>query len=85
MPADKATQQIKVRQVTAWQPSFVAASPGEPGTNTFQLILDEGADEAVLEVNAEDADNLFDWLSASEDVYFDTDRQVLIFGIRTLK
>jgi len=36
----------------------------------FQLILDNGASEVVLTVNVDDADNLFDWLAASSDVYY---------------
>jgi hypothetical protein len=75
-------QQIKVRKVTHWQPSFTAKEPGEDGVYTFQLVLDHGADEAILRVNDDDADNLFDWLAASDEVYFDLDRRVLMFGTR---
>ncbi|MDP9377466.1 MAG: hypothetical protein M3P40_07865 [Actinomycetota bacterium] len=77
-------QQIQVRKVTHWQPSFTAQSPAEEGVYTFQLILDHGADEAILRVNADDADNLFDWLVASDDVYYDMDRRVLMFGSRSV-
>ncbi len=77
-------QQIKVRKVTHWQPSFTAQAPGEEGIYTFQLILDHGAEEAILRVNEGDADNLFDWLTASSDVYWDIDRQVLMFGTRAV-
>jgi len=75
-------QQIKVRKVTAWQPSFTESGPGEPGVYSIQLILDQGAEEYVLQPTEDDADNLFDWLSASSEVYFDMDRKVLIFGTR---
>jgi hypothetical protein len=77
-------QQIQVRKVTHWQPSFTAKGPGEDGVYTFQLVLDHGADEAILRVNDDDADNLFDWLVASTDVYYDVDRQVLMFGTRSV-
>ncbi len=77
-------QQIKVRKVTHWQPSFTAKEPGEDGVYTFQLILDHGADEAILRVNDDDADNLFDWLAASDEVYFDMDRRVVMFGTRSV-
>lgn len=30
----------------------------------------------------DDADNLFDWLAASSDVYYDIEREVLLFGVR---
>ena len=37
----------------------------------------------VLTVNVDDADNLFDWLAASSDVYYDLEREVLLFGVRS--
>ena len=77
-------QHIKVRKVTAWQPNWTENSPGEPGNYVFQLILDQGAEEYVLRLTEGDADNLFDWLSASSEVYFDMERKVLIFGTRSL-
>lgn len=73
---------IKVRKVTHWQPNWSASGAGQPGTYLFQLILDEGASEAVLTVPVDDADNLFDWLAASSDVYYDIEREVLLFGVR---
>ena len=72
--------QIKVRKVTEWQPTWTEKGPGQQGTYTFQLILDHGADETVLTLTEDDADNLFDWLSARSDVYFDVERRVLMFG-----
>ncbi len=75
---------IKVRKVTHWQPNFSLSGPGEPGTYLFQLILDQGASEVVLTVNVDDADNLFDWLTASSDVYYDLEREVLLFGARSV-
>ncbi len=77
-------QQIKVRKVTHWQPTFTAEAPGEPGVYTFQLILDQGAEESILRVTECDADNLFDWLSASSEVYYDSSRQVVMFGTRAV-
>jgi len=38
----------------------------------------------VLTVNVDDADNLFDWLTASSDVYYDLEREVLLFGARSV-
>ncbi len=58
--------------------------PSEPGNYVFQLILDQGAEEYVLRLTEGDADNLFDWLSGSSEVYFDMERKVLIFGTRSL-
>ena len=79
-----ASQQIKVRKVTHWQPTFVQGEPAGDGAYTFQLILDHGAEEYVMAVNEGDADNLFDWLSASTEAYFDTERKALIFCTRAL-
>ena len=75
---------IKTRKITHWQPNFSLSGKGEPGTYIFQLILDHGASEVVMTVNAEDADNLFDWLAASSDVYYDLEREVILFGSRTV-
>ncbi|SDQ88152.1 hypothetical protein [Quadrisphaera sp. DSM 44207] len=73
---------IKTRKVTSWQPNWSASGSGQPGTYIFQLILDDGASEVVLSVTEGDADNLFDWLSASDDVHYDLEREVLVFGTR---
>lgn len=81
-PSDLGKAVIKTRKVTAWQPNWSASGPGEPGTYVFQLVLDQGAAEAVLVLDEDDADNLFDWLSASDDVYYDMEREVIIFGAR---
>ena len=75
---------IKMRKVTNWQPNFSLSGPGEPGTYIFQLVLDHGASEVVLTVNEGDADNLFDWLAASNEVYYDVEREVLLFGSRAI-
>jgi hypothetical protein len=82
MEAAITDRDIKVRKVTAWQPSWTESAPGEAGTYSFQLILNQGAEEYVLRLTEDDADNLFDWLSASSEVYFDLERKVLIFGPR---
>lgn len=75
-------QQIQVRKVTHWQPTFVQTEAGGAGTYTLQLILDNGAEEHLMTLTAGDADNMFDWLSASSDVYFDSARKTLMFGTR---
>jgi hypothetical protein len=72
---------IKVRQLTHYQFSWVAGEPGEPGTYTLQLVLDEGAWEEVLTLDADDADNLQDLLEETSDVHYDIARRVLMFGV----
>ena len=72
---------IKVRQLSHYQFSWVAGEPGEPGTFTLQLVLDEGAWEEVLTLNADDADVLQDLLSDTDVVQYDVARRVLMFGV----
>ncbi|MGI8779683.1 MAG: hypothetical protein ACR2L8_05870 [Solirubrobacteraceae bacterium] len=71
---------IQVRQLSHYQFSWVAGKPGQPGTWTLQLVLDQGAWEEVLTVDADDADNLQDALSVAKVVYFDVGRRTLMFG-----
>jgi hypothetical protein len=71
---------IKVRQLSHYQFSWVAGEPGQPGSWTLQLVLDQGAWEEVLTIDADDADNLQDLLSSTETVYYDVQRRTLMFG-----
>ena len=71
---------IKVRQLSHYQFSWIAGEAGRPGTWTLQLVLDEGAWEEVLTVDADDADNLQDMLSSASTVFFDVGRRTLMFG-----
>jgi hypothetical protein len=43
-------------------------------------VLDEGAWEEVLTVDADDADNLQDLLSTAHTVFYDVQRRTLMFG-----
>jgi hypothetical protein len=72
---------IKVRQLSHYQFSWVAGEPGEPGTYTLQLVLDQGAWEEVLTLDADDADNLQDLLQNTSTVHYDIERRVLMFGV----
>jgi hypothetical protein len=72
---------IKVRQLSHYQFTWVAGEAGQPGTWTLQLILDQGAWEEVLTLDADDADNLQDLLTNTSDVHYDIDRRTLIFGV----
>ena len=71
---------IKVRQLSHYQFTWVAGEAGARGTWTLQLVLDEGAWEEVLTLDAEDAEILQDLLSTSKTVYFDVRRHTLMFG-----
>jgi hypothetical protein len=72
---------IKVRQLSHYQFSWVAGEPGAPGTFTLQLVLDEGAWEEVLTVDASDADVLQDLLVNTGTVHYDVARRTLMFGV----
>lgn len=71
---------IRVRQLSHYQFSWVAGAAGEEGTFTLQLVLDQGAWEEVLTLDADDADVLKSLLKSSEVVNYDVGRRVLMFG-----
>jgi hypothetical protein len=69
---------IKVRQVTDYQASWTEEERGAPGAFTFQLILDDGAEEYVIRPTADDAKVILKLLSKSDALVFDLERRVLI-------
>jgi hypothetical protein len=71
---------IKVRQVTEVHSNWNEERRGEEGKFSFQLILDNGAEEYVIRPTAEDSDVLVDLFGQTGTVYFDMERRVLIFG-----
>ena len=75
---------IKVREVTDYQPTWTAEAPGAPGAFTVQLVLDHGAEEFVIRPTAEDIDVLKSLLRDSPQVWFDLERKVLMFGNRSV-
>ena len=80
MAEERTEQEIKVRQVTDYQVSWTEEERGGPGRFTFQLILDNGAEEYVLQPTDEDSDVLTDLFEQTGAIYFDMERKVLIFG-----
>jgi hypothetical protein len=78
--SEKRTEErIVVREVTHVQASWAERERGAPGTFTFQLILDQGADEYVLLPSADDAEVLLRLFTASAGAMFDRERKVLMF------
>jgi hypothetical protein len=73
-------QSILVRQVTDVHANWSEQERGAPGKFSFQLILDNGAEEYAIRPDAEDADVLVELFSLTDKLYFDMSRQVLIFG-----
>jgi hypothetical protein len=73
---------IKIREVTDYQPTWAEQAPGVPGAFTVQLVLDHGAEEYVIRPTADDLEVLQNLLRRSETVWFDLERKVLMFGNR---
>ena len=71
---------IRVRQLSHYQFSWVAGDAGERGTFTLQLVLDQGAWEEVVTVDADDAEVLRGLLRSSDVISYDVGRRVLMFG-----
>jgi hypothetical protein len=69
---------IKVRQVTQAHANWNEEERGAPGKFSFQLILDNGAEEYVIRPTAEDSKVILKLLERSDDVFFDMERRVLI-------
>ena len=71
---------IKVRQVTDVHANWNHQGELEHGKFSYQLILDDGAQETLIMPTADDAKVLRDLFHDADTVYWDTEREVLIFG-----
>jgi glucosamine 6-phosphate synthetase-like amidotransferase/phosphosugar isomerase protein len=71
---------IKVRQVTDVHANWSHQGELEHGKFSYQLILDDGAQETVIMPTVQDAKVLRDLFDDADTVYWDTEREVLIFG-----
>ncbi len=71
-------QRITVRQVTDIQASYTELERGDEGAFTLQLILDDGAEEYVLQPTADDIKVMLRTVRSNRAVMFDLDRKVLI-------
>ena len=80
MAEQNTEQSITVRQVTDVHANWSEQERGAAGKFSFQLILDNGAEEYAIRPDAEDADVLVELFKLTDKLYFDMSRQVLIFG-----
>jgi hypothetical protein len=80
MAEQNTEQNIQVRQVTDVHANWSEQERGAPGKFSFQLSLDNGAEEYAIRPDAEDADVLVELFKLTDKLYFDMSRQVLIFG-----
>ena len=71
---------IKIRQVTDVHANWSSQGPLEDGKFSYQLILDNGAQEALIMPTAQDAKALRDFFQDADSVYWDIENEVLIFG-----
>ena len=80
MAESNTEQSIMVRQVTNVHANWSEQERGAPGKFSYQLILDNGAEEYAIRPDAEDADVLVELFKLTDKIFFDMSRQVLIFG-----
>jgi len=73
-------QTIMVRQVTDVHANWSSQGPLEHGKFSYQLILDNGVEEVLIMPTADDAKVLRDLIHDADSIYFDTEKEVLIFG-----
>ena len=77
---ERTRQAIKVRQVTDVHADFDYGAPGEPGQFYFQFILDNGAEEYVMQLTADDGRLVMDMIDEAESLALDTERGRLKFN-----
>ena len=73
-------RRYQVRQVTDYQASWVEENRGGRGRFTVQLILDNGVEEYILDVDADDLEPMLRLLARSKHTTFDLERKVLMFS-----
>ena len=79
--AEQRTEQaIQVRQVTDYQASWTEEERGGHGAFTFQLILDNGAEEYVLRPTVGDSKVIRKLLDKNEALTFDLENRTLIIS-----
>ena len=73
-------QTIRVRQVTDVHSNWSYQGDLQNGKFSYQLILDNGAQEALIMPTAEDGKLLRDLIHDADTIYWDLDKEVLVFG-----
>jgi hypothetical protein len=86
---DEQEQQLerryRVRQVTNIQASWTEKERGESGVFLLQLILDNGVEEYILNLDEDDMDVILKLFDRSPHTTFDLERKVLMFANITVK
>ena len=80
MAEQNTEQTIMVRQVTDVHSNWSNQGPLEQGKFSYQLILDDGAEEVLIMPTAEDGKLLRDLIVDADTLYWDVQNEVLVFG-----
>ena len=80
MAEQNTEQTIQVRQVTDIHANWSYDGELEDGKFSYQLILDNGAEEAVVMPSTESTDVLEELIQDAEALFWDTQNQVLILS-----
>jgi hypothetical protein len=79
--AEQNTEQtVMVRQVTDVHSNWSNQGPLEQGKFSYQLILDDGAEEVLIMPTAEDGKLLRDLIHDADTLYWDLEKEIIIFG-----
>jgi hypothetical protein len=73
-------QSIRVRQVTDVHSNWSYQGDLQNGKFSYQLMFDNGTQEALIMPTADDAKVLRDLIHDSEALYWDLDKEVIVFG-----
>ena len=73
-------QRIRVRKITDVHGNYSVREDQQPGQFSFQLILDDGAEEHLVLPDAEAAKVVLRLLRGSDQAYFDLDKRVITLG-----
>lgn len=71
---------IKVRQVTDVHANWSKQGELQNGKFSFQLVLDNGVQEALIMPTPDDGKLLRDLIHDADTLYWDTEKEILIFG-----
>ena len=80
MAEQRTESAIQVRQVTDVHANWSNQGELTDGKFSYQFILDNGAQEALVMPTAQDGKLLRDLIQDAETLYWDTEKGVLIFG-----
>ena len=80
MSEQNTEQSIRVRQVTDIHCNWSYQGELTEGKFSYQFILDNGAEEVLIMPTANDAKVLRDLIHDADTLFWDLDKEVLIFG-----